>query len=292
MNRTTKSIFGILIAIIILQFIENFRYQSLLSRVISKVSNTATPKTKSIPPITPTPSVFSEITRPLEPEVNPAIVPPPEEKYSLVFSDKLGETISLSHYEFLTKGKGAFHHVLKGNNLTLEPAESGLCGEVVLLKDSFLTPNFSEYIVEGDGKIDIHNTHADFGILFRGTKSGSYYTFLWNGNPENNPPHWQVAKFDRGPSNFSYPGGTFGGGQSVPVYKPGDWVHFKVICKGDHFWCFVNLFDGKGNHLVFEIKDSSFASGTVGFHADFIQLPNKAYFRNLNVSVPALRNLE
>jgi len=103
---------------------------------------------------------------------------------------------------------------------------SGLDGAEILISPSILSYSLSNYTEEFDASIDTLNGYGEFGSAFRADNTADYYSFLWNGNPENATPHWQAVDFASG-GIYAYLGGSsYGGGIATPIYSPGTWAHF------------------------------------------------------------------
>ena len=167
-----------------------------------------------------------------------------------------------------------------------------------MVNNAQFNSSLSDYTVEADFKIDARtNNYGLFGIEFLEQPNVEGYLFMWNGNIEHGAtPHWQVEK-DNGPAGSSYAylsGSGFGTGAASPVYTPGNWAHLKVVVSGGGttFNCYVDLYDGNGDHLVFgNLTDTTgapvFTSGGVGFRGDYLQTPNLLHIRNFSANVCA-----
>ena len=205
---------------------------------------------------------------------------------AIIYSDSFSSSSTLSNYEYVNKfttGKATVQ--ITGGEL-LVTAGSGLSGVMILVKDNILSHSLSNYTLDFDAKMNQLNGHGVFGPTFRGKISSpnmNYNMFIWNGNPENTPPHWQVFNVSgNAGSNYQYLGGSrFGSGLSSPSYTPNNWMHFTVICQNNHLACYVDV--GSGRVLLYNFLDSSFPKGGVGFEASFIQSPNQVHFKNLVV---------
>jgi len=159
----------------------------------------------------------------------------------------------------------------------------------VLLNSAQFPANLSAYTVEADFNMATRSSSTGlFGLTFLEQPNDAGYIFQWNGNPENTPPHWQIQK-DAGSSGngFTYlPPAGFGAGVAAPTYTPGNWVHLKVVVVGGTtFNCYVNLYDGNGDQLVYSLTDTlgaPYTSGEVGFREVMVS-PNSLQMRNFHV---------
>lgn len=222
---------------------------------------------------TPTPTVSP----------TPTVTNTPTPPCSILYSDDFSNPSTLSNYVITQRQSNLVSVAITGGQMVVTAPPSGLGGAEILISNSALSYGLSNYTEEFDASIDTLNGYGNFGAAFRGDNSENYYSFLWNGDPENNPPHWQGVDFSTG-GGFAYLGGaSFGGGQSTPLYTPGNWVHFKIVCSGNNFSCYVDVHDGTGLNLVTSWTDSTYAAGGVGFHADFLQNANHVRFDNLEV---------
>jgi hypothetical protein len=176
---------------------------------------------------------------------------------------------------------------ITGGELVVGAPGSGFGGVEILVTNAALSHALSDYTLDFDAKMDLSNGYGNFGAAFRGDISApnaSYYSFLWNRNPEHSVPHWQeVNFFGTYADSYAYLGGSgFGTGQAAPVYTIGNWMHIRVVCIGNTFRCYADT--GSGSVLVDTFSDSTYATGGVGFHADFLQTSNMVHFKNLVVS--------
>ena len=206
------------------------------------------------------------------------------------FLDTFPNAASLSNYSYfplfsgVTVTAASLGYSVSGGELMQSPEQS-----YVLLNSAQFPYNLSDYTVEADFKLDTRSSNTGlFGITFLEQANDAGYIFQWNGNSENNPPHWQVQK-DPGSSGNGYsyiPPGGFGAGLASPVYTPGNWVHLKVVVVGGtNFYCYVNLYDGNGDQLVYSLTDTlgpPFTSGGVGFR-EVSTTPNEFHMRNYHV---------
>ena len=201
----------------------------------------------------------------------------------LLYSDNFTDAGTLSNYVVTQRQANTVSVAIAGGELVVTAPGSGLGGAEILVSNSVLSNSVSNYTEEFDASIDaLSGGYGDFGAAFRGSTTGDYYGFLWNGNPENSPPHWQAVDFHTTGAGYTYLGGSsFGGGQTSPTYTPGNWAHYKVVCNGTSIQCSVDVNDGTGPHLVYNFTDGTYSAGNAGFHADFLQNGNHARFRNL-----------
>jgi hypothetical protein len=218
------------------------------------------------------------------------------------FLDSFPSSASLSNYVFFPFGSAttttaaALNFTIPGGGGEMdETANSTYPAEVsyVLVSSSAFPNTLSNYTVEADFKIDALTTGSGlFGLCFLEQSNAEGYDFQWNGNDENNPPHWQVEK-DPGAAGSSYtylPPASFGGGVATPVYTPGNWVHLKAVVSsgGTVFNCYANLYDGNGDQLIFaNTSDSTgapvYTSGEAGFRIESLYNPNALHIRNYHV---------
>lgn len=211
-------------------------------------------------------------------------------KPTVDFLDNFSGSSSLSNYIYYplfsgnpTSAQDQGFSVANGELLD-SPAQT-----YVLLKNEKFPFNMTHYTVEADFKMETRSTNNGlFGLTFLEQPNDAGYVFEWNGNWEHNPPHWQVQK-DPGSSGngFTYlPPAGFGKGKSDPEYKLGTWAHLKVVvAKDGTFNCSVNLNDGKGEQLVYSVKDTlgnPFTMGGVGFR-EVMAAPNQLHMRNFHV---------
>jgi hypothetical protein len=215
------------------------------------------------------------------------------------FLDAYPNSTSLSNYVFYpfstptpTTAAALNFTVPSGGGEMDQTANSTYPSEVsyVLVGNSVYPNSLSDYTVEADFKIDARTSGSGlFGLCFLEQANVEGYDFQWNGNDENNPPHWQLEK-DPGPVGGSYtylPPASFGGGVGTPVYTPGNWVHLKVVVSsgGTVFNCYANLYDGNGDQLIFaNTSDSTgapvYTFGEVGFRIESLYNPNAVHIRD------------
>ena len=202
----------------------------------------------------------------------------------ILYSDDFSNSGTLSNYVVTQRETNLVSVTITGGEMVVSAPASGLGGVEILTSNAVLGSSTSNYTEEFDASIDTLNGYGDFGSAFRGSTAGDYYSFLWNGNPENNPPHCQSVDFYTTSQGYTYLGGaSFGGGQASPAYTPGNWAHFKVACNGTSILCYVDVNDGTGSHLVYNFSDGTYTAGDAGFHADFLQNGNHARFKNLSI---------
>ena len=218
------------------------------------------------------------------------------------FTDDYPSNASLSNYTYYTEGSpvsttaSALNFSVNGGELQ-EAATNVNYGTraYVMVNNAQFNSSLTDYTVEADFKIDARtNNYGIFGLEFLEQSNVTGYLLEWNGNVENNPPHWQVEK-DTASAGSSYTyllGSGFGTGLSTPVYTPGNWAHLKVAVSGGGttFNCYVDLYDGKGDQTLFaNLTDTTgapvFTSGGVGFRGGYLQTPNLMHVRNFSASV-------
>lgn len=210
------------------------------------------------------------------------------------FSDNYSSPDSLSHYvwtneNFSPSGAGAQDCSVVNGEWEQTAPPGGRASVYAVVDRSHFDWSLSDYTVEADFKLDHWTGHSGaFGLIFRSPSRGNNYIFKWNGDPEETEPRWQVEK-RTGPNCCSYhflPGSGWNIGITKPVYTPGHWMHLKVVAQGNHFDCYVNLNDGKGEQRVISVSDpqSPFASGGVGIRTLWLNDPNTLHIRNYHAA--------
>ena len=209
--------------------------------------------------------------------------------YTAQFIDTFPDSSSLSNYTFYPVLSGvpststALGYSAAGGELQDTPAQS-----YVALNGAQFPYNLGDYTVEADFKMDTRSSNTGlFGLTFLEQADETGYAFQWNGNPENATPYWQIQK-DTGSSgavSTYLPPSGYGTGAAT-AYTPGDWVHLKVVVMGGTtFYCYVNLYDGNGDQLVYNLTDtlgSPFTTGGAGFR-EVMASPNLLHIRNFHV---------
>ncbi|HTC22161.1 MAG TPA: hypothetical protein VK859_14990, partial [bacterium] len=235
--------------------------------------------------ITSTPTNSPTITS--TPTVTPEISNCGSGSTTSQFLDTFPNSASLTNYTYYPIYSGTAstaaaqgYSVAGGELLDSAPNQS-----YVLLNSAQFPANLSAYTVEADFNMATRSSSTGlFGLTFLEQPNDAGYIFQWNGNPENTPPHWQIQK-DAGSSGngFTYlPPAGFGAGVAAPTYTPGNWVHLKVVVVGGTtFNCYVNLYDGNGDQLVYSLTDTlgaPYTSGEVGFREVMVS-PNSLQMR-------------
>ncbi len=209
------------------------------------------------------------------------------------YFDNFQNSNTLSNYDYfmnssqaLTTALGAGYQIAGGYFLVSPPA-GGNNGGMAVVDNSLFSHSLSDYTVEADFEMDsLAGGMGVFGIAFRTGTNGSFYCFQWNGNPSNadgGTPNWQIEKNSGSPLvSFSYPGCCL----SAPAYTFGSWVHMKVVCAGNQFLCYLNLNDGVGDRLMYNVTDNSapFVNGGVGVRTYGIFNPNVVRIDNFQVN--------
>ncbi len=213
------------------------------------------------------------------------------------FLDTFGGSSSLLNYSFfpfgssVTTSAASLNYSVNPGELQEATTAGAAIHSYVMVNSAQFSHTLSNYTVEADFNL-AHRTdnYGLFGVEFLEQPNVTGYIFQWNGNVEHGAtPHWQIEK-DPGSSGSSYtylPPSGFGTGTATPVYTPGNWVHLKVVVSGGGttFNCYVNLYDGNGDQLVFaNATDTTggtvFTSGGVGFRSEELVDPNLLQIRN------------
>jgi len=206
---------------------------------------------------------------------------------SVVLTDDFGNPFTLAGYESLASlgatGYGTpIAFAITGGEL-VAPGSDPMRSDVLLAKGLTMV----SYTVEVDARIDARTGNSGlFGLVWHAAADGRFIGFAWNGNPENDPPHWQVEK-QTDPGTAVYLGGGVGTGPALPTYTPGDWVHLRVTVLNDTLRAMA------AGELVYELEDVAttdipalFPSGRVGLRAGSIADGNNVRFDNLRVTCP------
>jgi hypothetical protein len=182
-----------------------------------------------------------------------------------------------------TTASGADYQIT-GGILEVAPTVASNNGGLAIVKDALFSHSLSNYTVEADFELDSYASGEGlFGIAFHTGSNGSFYCFQWNGNFSNadgGTKDWEIEKNTGTPSvSFTYPAS----GSTSYGYTLGTWVHLKVVVAGNNFQCFVNQNDGTGDHLIYNITDSSspYLTGGAGVRTYGVNSPNVARIDNL-----------
>ncbi|MGH7740070.1 MAG: hypothetical protein ACREL1_07990 [bacterium] len=134
----------------------------------------------------------------------------------------------------------------------------------------------SDYTVDCD--VMAEQVGGIFGLIVRAQDGGNFYDLCCNNGV------WQFERheYSGGSVNFVYLGST-----STPAYTAGTWVHLRVVCCGNDFYCYLNLNDGTGDQLLFHVTDSTFPSGNPGIRSGYMASPNQNSFSNYQVTACA-----
>jgi hypothetical protein len=206
----------------------------------------------------------------------------------ILFSDNFSSSNSLNNYNYffagtqgVTTASGAGYAVVSN---TLQDTHNG--GLAVLTSTNY-NPALTSYTLEGDFEMDSYAGNSGlFGLAFYTGSNGSFYSFHWNGNfstSMGSTKCWEIEKNTGSPSvSFTYPGT----GQSSPVYTLGTTIHMKVVVNGNNFMCYVNMNDGVGDRLIYNVTDTSspYTSGPVGIRTYGTTSPNVIRVSNFTVS--------
>ena len=223
-------------------------------------------------------------------------VPPREPvpaRVSREFSDEFPSETSLDHFVWTNENfaytNASAQQFTVSNGELLQTSPPGRRTSVyTVVRSALFDWSLSDYTVEADFKLEHWSGKSGlFGLMFRSASNGNAYVFQLNNCYDHKVPQWQIEK-RTGPNGGSYnflPGSGFGMGANDPVYSLGSWVHLKVVALENHYDCYVNLFDGKGDQKVFSLSDPGipFSNGGVGIRTLWLVDPNQLHVRHFRV---------
>jgi sugar lactone lactonase YvrE len=161
----------------------------------------------------------------------------------------------------------------------VDSAATPATDDLVLVKN--FNSSLSNYTVEYD--VTQSSGAGIMGIVFREQDSGHFYSFQWNNNPPAGTNNfWEVEKHSGASVTLlSAPNGLMG----LTNNPVGLNAHFKVVCNGVSFKCYVNVHDGNGDELVCDVADATYSTGGVGIRSGGLAGTATNTFSNLQVSV-------
>ncbi|HJT23385.1 MAG TPA: hypothetical protein VJ873_02335, partial [bacterium] len=158
-------------------------------------------------------------------------------------------------------------------------------GGLAVLNGSFFNPALTSYTAEADFELNtFQNNLGIFGLAFETGSDHSFYSFQWSydGSASRGTPDWELEKNNGTPNT----GASYLAHTTTPAYTLGSTVHLKVVVNGNNFQCYVNLNDGAGDRLVFNVTDmnSPYTGGSVGLRTYGIRTPMVVKINNFTVS--------
>ncbi len=189
---------------------------------------------------------------------------------TVVFTDPYSSNSSLNNYNFYIGDNGLVdpnytnYFSATGGSL-VNTANPTYASDQLVLTSANFNPTQSNYTVECD--VMANQTGSLFGIMGRAQDGANFYDFVFNHG------QWQIER------HTSTEGLTYLATSYTPNYVAGTWVHLTLVCCGNNPLCYVD------NQLLFNVTDSTFASGEPGIRSGYMSSPTVNTFANYQVSV-------
>jgi hypothetical protein len=172
------------------------------------------------------------------------------------YSDNFSNQRTLSNYDFFNAGtQGAGTAASTGYAISggsFENTGGTSAGGLAVVDNAFFSHAINNYTIDVDVNMENYNNQGLIGIAFRTGNNGSFYCFQLNGLLG-----WQLESNTGSPVvTFTYPGPS----TTTPAFLLNTWIHMQVVVVGNNFKCYVNLNQGAGNQLIFNVTDNTYTS--------------------------------
>jgi hypothetical protein len=210
-------------------------------------------------------------------------VPCPGASYLDVFNADSLSNFSYYGDHWAPGTASGYSYQVTGGELRVDPP-SGVSTSFALLNDPVFDHSLSDYMLEGDFKMDLGP--GIFSLVFRADAPAyEAYMFQWNGMNGR----WEIEKkkySGPGVSGYDY----VAAGNPIPNYTYGTWVHLRVVVgPGNLFNAYADLNDGFGERTVFSGATDVFstpppyADGAVGIRMYSVTAPDILHLDNLGI---------